>query len=166
MEKIKKIIRHHDFIMHLSNINRCEQTREFCKHGIEHVLAVARIAWTLVLEAQKVVPIAAVGGIKEKVYAASLLHDIGRAVEYTTGEPHEVASARLAQPILQACGFNDVAIQEIIKAIVSHRDKKVLQNKDSLEAVVYQADKLSRNCFICSAQHMCHRKDKNVELLC
>lgn len=66
-----------------------EEDRVFCRHGLPHLLDTARIMWALNLER-------ACGIDREVVYAAALLHDVGKATQYASGEPHEVAGERLA----------------------------------------------------------------------
>jgi hypothetical protein len=68
-------------------IDAHEADRAFCKHGLNHLLDTARIAYILVLE----------NGLnisKGMVYATALLHDIGRYDEYYHGIPHDQAHDR------------------------------------------------------------------------
>ena len=55
---------------------------------------VARIAY--ILSADRAYAVS-----KEIIYAAALLHDIGKWKQYEDGTPHEKASADLAEQILQ-----------------------------------------------------------------
>lgn len=79
----------------LGRIDAAEADRAFCRHGLPHALDVARIAWILNLER-------AYGLSRDVVYAAGLLHDVGRAGQYATGEDHDVAGVRIAEEILDA----------------------------------------------------------------
>ena len=87
-----------------------EKDRIFCRHGVEHLLDVARIAYIENLEKNS-------GLSKEIIYGAALLHDIGRYLQYTEGIPHEKAGADLAGEILKDCGFTGKEQEEILGAI-------------------------------------------------
>lgn len=132
---------------------KAEKDRIFCHHDIGHFLDVARIAVILNLKEGY--------GIDEQlIYAAALLHDIGRWKQYETGEDHAAVSALLAGPILSSCGFFDEDSDLIISAISTHRDKNVKDDK-TLNGLLYRADKLSRACFSCDAKKLCDwKKDK------
>ena len=43
---------------------------------------------------------------RELIYCTALLHDIGRAEQYTTGTPHDEAGARIAETILSDLDFS------------------------------------------------------------
>ena len=49
-----------------------------------------------------------------------LLHDIGRASQYQTGEHHAAAGARLAEEILEQVGYPEAWKQETVSAIRAH----------------------------------------------
>ncbi len=141
MERIDKILNHDLFIEYTRKIYTAEADRSFCCHNIEHFLDVARIAMILNLKEQLNIE-------EELIYAAGLLHDIGRFVEYEEGVPHETASSILAPEILMQCGFEQNETCVIISAILHHRDKKVEMNKD-LRGIIYIEDKARRACFLC-----------------
>ena len=117
---------------------------------------------------------------KEIIYAAALLHDIGRDEQYLNGTPHEVASARIAEEILGECGFEDREKNMIVGAIRSHRGSKGKSNEDNspdtgkdpseagikLSEIIYIADKASRLCFSCKAQDECNwsMDKRNLEI--
>lgn len=42
---------------------------------------------------------------KELIYAAALLHDIGRYEQISRGTPHHISGARIAEEIMADCGF-------------------------------------------------------------
>ena len=75
MKNIDRIINHPLFIMSMKKIHDYEIDRVFCCHGIEHSLDVARVAYITNLEQN-------LGFQKEMIYAAALLHDIGRWRQY------------------------------------------------------------------------------------
>ena len=105
MDRINQILHHSLFKTYMEANAVKEQERIFCKHNMSHVLDVARIAYILNMEEAYQVS-------KDMIYAAALLHDIGRHVQYETGEKHAFVSARLAPEILRDCGFEE---DEIIK---------------------------------------------------
>ena len=136
MERIDKILNHKLFISCLERNKEAERDRIFCRHNMEHFLNVARIGEILNLEEQRRIP-------KVQIYAAALLHDIGRYRQYEDGTPHEQASAQLAPQILRDCGFDENETCVILNAIASHRDGKV-KGEPGLRGILYRADKLSR----------------------
>mgnify|MGYP000005159031 CR=1 FL=1 len=89
----------------------------------------------------------------ELVRSAALLHDIGRAVQYRDGTPHDEAGVRLARPILEDCGFTEQEIMEILTAIGGHRAPGVTA---PLGRLLYRADKKSRPCYACPAVGECN----------
>lgn len=102
---------------------------------------------------------------EELIYAAALLHDIGRWKQYEDGTPHEKASAELAPEILADCGFRAEETEQILTAILNHRNEKI-KEEQSLSGILYRADKMSRSCFACEAEAACDWKGtkKNLEL--
>lgn len=151
MERINQIINHSKYIDLMDKLNLYEQNRIYCKHDLTHQLDVARIAYIIVLEKGLRIE-------KELLYAAALLHDIGRVKTYETGEEHHEAGAKLANEILKECGFNEDERNEICSAILNHR----LQSDEmsTFEKVLYKADKMSRNCFACKARSTCKWPDE------
>lgn len=150
MERIDRILENKKYQNYLRLNRQEEKERIFCRHDMGHFLDVARIGWILVLEEH--LPIE-----KEIVYAAALLHDIGRYLQYREGQPHEKASAKLAPEILKECGFNESETDIIIEAIEKHRDKNA-QEEENLNGILYRADKASRPCFACDVENLCDWK--------
>lgn len=156
-----QILKDERYLEHLSDIEELEKNRIFCKHNLSHFISVARIATIIWLEE---------GGEnslkRDIIYAAGLLHDIGRAEEYTKGTPHEEAGAIIAGEILQSSGYEDKEIEMISRAISAHRIKDD-NDIDYLGKIISKADKLSRECFACSASDMCkwskEKKNKSLE---
>jgi len=159
MERIDKILRNEKYRHYLQLNKEAEAERIFCRHDMGHFLDVARIGWILVME--KGLPID-----REMVYAAALLHDIGRHLQYAEGICHEKASAGLAPEILRECGFDDKETSVIIEAIGRHRDRNAAK-EENLNGILYCADKASRACFCCEAEALCDWKQdkKNKRLL-
>lgn len=159
MERIKLVLKNETYRECLSKIRECERERIFCHHDMAHFLDVARIAYLIDLEENVNVP-------KERIYAAALLHDIGRHLQYIEGIPHEEASAQIAPDILRVCGFSAKETEEITDAIKNHRDPQTKERRD-LAGLIYRGDKLSRACFGCAAEKECNwkKEKKNLELL-
>lgn len=144
---------------YLSDIEKFEKDRVYCRHGWDHLINTARIAYILNLENNY-------GIGKEIIYTAALLHDIGRVREYKDGIPHDKAGAEIAKEVLARCMFDKDEIELITNAIFSHRSisKDISQGKESMSGdlakLIYDADKLSRECYLCSAYDSCKWKDE------
>lgn len=147
MERVNCILEDTDFLNYIAKIEELEKGRIFCHHDMNHLLDVCRISWILNLEEKLLIG-------KEKIYAAALLHDIGRWVEYETGQDHAIASGELAEDILDRCGFSGDEKIHIIEAIKNHRKK---EHSTDLSRILYKADKLSRPCINCKAIGKCKR---------
>lgn len=156
MERVNQIRKHPIYQQCYEEIQKLEQDREFCGHSMEHFIDVARLAYIFVLEEGLFVS-------REVVYAAALLHDIGRHLEYTQGVPHHEASAQIAAGILPECGFTKAEQDTVIGAILAHRNKHL---REGFNRILYRADKMSRSCFSCKAASRCNWSDekKNNEI--
>lgn len=155
MSRVNQILEHEEYICYIEKIDKLERERLFCKHGFEHGLNVARIAYAYLLEQGEFLL------TKECVYAAAFLHDIGRWVEYETGEDHAEASARLALPLLEACQFSREDIQVILKGIREHR-RHHEDDLTLLGAALALADDWSRDCRHCTVQILCHKYNQDM----
>lgn len=71
MKRIDQILSHPVFREQFALLQEAEKDRIFCRHTMEHFLDVARLMYIYNLEDQA-------GFSKEMIYAAGLLHDIGR----------------------------------------------------------------------------------------
>lgn len=156
MERIDRILHNEAFTKYLRMNEQAEQDRIFCRHGMEHFLDVARIGCILNYEKR-------LGIEKELIYAAALLHDIGRHVQYRDGTPHEKASAELAPQILEECGFKAAEREAVLEAIIRHRDTAAAVEAN-LNGLLYLADKASRPCFCCSVEEECNWKNENKNI--
>ncbi len=156
MKKVNNILKNSLFREALANIAKAEEKRIYCGHEIDHLLDTARIAYIINLEEN-------FGFDKEIIYAAALLHDIGRFEEYKNKIPHNLASADFAEKILGECGFDDFEKEVIVDAILKHRENS---DEISVGSILYKADKLSRKCFLCEAEESCYWSDfkKNFEI--
>lgn len=150
MERINRIINNPAFKLYLRYNRELEQKRIFCTHDFDHLLAVARLTYLLLLElgAQPI--------IKESAYAAALLHDIGRWREHTENIDHALAGAELARPILEISGFKLSEIEPVLSAIREHRHNiRPGVERDLLSRSLYNADQFSRLCFKCKTTDSC-----------
>lgn len=157
MENVNIILKHPKYKALLEELNNLEKDRKFCNHTLEHFLDVARIAYIMVLEKR-------LDYNKEVIYTIALLHDIGRVLEYNNGVDHHIASAKIAEELLQFTSFNEEEKTLIIKSIKEHRR----ESEDGLSKIIYKSDKLSRNCFNCKAYKDCYwkedKKKKDIKL--
>jgi uncharacterized protein len=155
MERVDKILNHPKYIKLLNELKELEKDRMFCKHSLTHFLDVARISYIEVLER-------GLNYEKEILYAIALLHDIGRVDEYKKGINHNIASIYIAEEILKDINFSEDEKGIIIKCIKEHRK----ENNNPLSKIIYNSDKLSRNCFNCEAISLCkwtdERKNKTM----
>ena len=156
MKKINLILQNKEYQNLLGYIKNAERERKFCRHDMRHFLDVSRLLYIYCLESGLDID-------KELVYAIGLLHDIGRAAEYSDGAEHHAASAEFAKTIMPLCGFSDKETETAVNAILSHRNA---ENGDVLGQLVYKADKRSRICFDCSARGECNwsKEKMNLEL--
>ncbi len=150
LPRVNELIDNPVFENYMIKIEEAEKERRYCKHGFDHGLAVARIAHSFLLE-QGLTSLS-----KEVIYAAALLHDIGRWVEYQTGEDHAQVSATLALPILEECGYNSEEIEIIVKAISEHR-AHADESLSMLGRALALADDWARDCRQCKAKNGCHK---------
>lgn len=172
MKRVNGIRKHPVYEKELKAIHKWEEDRIYCKHGLDHQLEVARLAYIISLEEGLMLD-------KELIYAAALLHDIGRAMEYEKGIPHEIASVDIAKKILNNSDFSEEEKMMIIEAVGTHRDTvfcKIFQSEEEcqfgteqlerLKQVLFLADKRCRNCFACEAADTCKWKEekKNKEI--
>ncbi|MBR6400865.1 MAG: HD domain-containing protein [Firmicutes bacterium] len=145
MKRIKLLLENKDYRAMLSRIAEAEKERIFCRHDLTHFFDVARLLYIYALEDGLDID-------KELIYAIGLLHDIGRAAQYESGEEHHTASARAVERLMPLCGFDADETQAAANAILMHRNG----GGDALAQLVYRADKRSRLCFACDARAKCN----------
>lgn len=150
MHRIDNILKNELYISLMSGIKFREKDRIFCCHGLDHCLDVARIAYIIGKDESVQVD-------RELIYAAALLHDVGRADPDDTGVEHHLLSVKFAGDILTQCGFDDRETELICDAIGSHNTDGA--DRKGLAYLLYKADKLSRNCFDCEASEKCYWPD-------
>lgn len=159
MEKYQKILEHKKFNKYLNQIEKWEVCREFCCHGLEHLLDVARIAYIMNLERN-------LGFSKDVIYGAGLLHDLGKVKQYKKKIPHEITGSKKCVKILAECGYEENEIEMIKTAILYHR-RGDDPEKNPLSQILYEADKVSRLCMKCEAHKECNwtKEEKNSYLV-
>lgn len=158
METIEKIRKHPLYTECYEKLELAESGRIFCRHQMQHFLDVARLAYIRNLED-------GLGLDKEVIYAAALLHDIGKYKQYEDGTPHEKTGVQIAERILSDIGvFSEEEKQSILCAIMRHR--KNSDGKLPLNRILYESDKLSRACYACPALSECNwsSEKKNMEI--
>lgn len=161
MDRVNAVVSHPLYQEYYCRLERAEEGRIFCRHQMSHLLDVARIAYIRNLEN-------GYGFSKDVVYAAAVLHDIGKALQYEKGVPHEIAGERIAGEILdklpKETGFSEEEKRVIKNAVRGHR--RFRDGAQDLEKLLYEADKASRLCFSCPANRECNwdEEKKNMEI--
>lgn len=152
----QRILHNNLFNSILKELEITERERVFCKHGLVHLLDTARIMYIINLEEGLCIS-------KDIIYAAGLLHDIGRLSQYKDGIPHDKAGIPIAKEIMQSCGYTEEEQELILFAISSHRKEAEAKAepfpKKTLADILYKADKRSRACFSCEAADKCNWPD-------
>ena len=75
MDRVNAILKHKTYRKYYDQIEKIEKDRIFCRHQMPHLLDVARIAYITNLERN-------LGYDREVIYAAAILHDIGKSFQY------------------------------------------------------------------------------------
>lgn len=158
--RYEKILTNALFKEAVSKTEELEKNRFFCRHGMEHLISVARIAYILALEEN-------INISKDIIYAAALLHDTGRPDEYETGISHNEAGALKAEKILSECGYTPEETEYITAAVRTHGHDGYPEKATVLEKLLCTADRLSRTCFNCRAYDECNwaAEKKNETLI-
>lgn len=161
LPRVSYIRKHPLYLSSYERIQKFEDKRKFCRHQAGHFLDVARIAYIRNLERGLEID-------KEVIYAAAVLHDIGRHRQYEDGIPHEIAGGEIAAKILRTMPknlrFSPFEERQILTAIRGHRVLR--ENAEPLESLLYESDKASRACFSCPAEPKCDWSPdkKNMEI--
>jgi uncharacterized protein len=148
VKRIQKILESQTFQKYLDATAAHEENREFCRHDLDHLLTVSRLAYLFSLEEGAKIP-------KEKFYAAGLLHDVGRFRQYEDGEDHAAASRELAMGILAEAAFSEEEGRAIGQAIEEHRKPPGATFSSPLARYLWKGDKHSRLCFACASAKRC-----------
>ena len=161
MDRVNAIWNHPLYQEYYRRLERMEESRIFCRHQMPHLLDVARIARIRSLEAGMELD-------ADVIYAAAILHDIGKSLQYEEKIPHETAGVRIAGEILDSldgeAAFTEEEKRMILTAIRGHR--RLRQDPEPLERLLYESDKASRMCLVCPAERMCDwsEEKKNMEI--
>ena len=155
MERVHAIMADERYIKRMEEIKQAEQKRKYCRHGYDHLLSVARIAYILSLEEKLDIK-------KDVIYGTALLHDIARFSELEKKTNHRSAGPVLAEPILKDAGYSDEEVKEMCEAIELHGTFP--EDTGTLAAILYRADKLSRNCFECEVTDTCNWPDERKNM--
>lgn len=148
MKALEKIRQHPLYVENYKKLEAAEAERKFCRHQMTHLLDVARIAYIRNLEEN-------IGLEKEVIYAAALLHDIGKFRQYEYGTPHETAGREIAEIILADIAmFSPKEKEVILQAIFEHR--RLVPDMTVLGRLLYESDKLSRACYSCLSEAKCN----------
>jgi uncharacterized protein len=154
MDRVDSILKSKKFIKYLNKNIKMEKKRKFCKHNMIHFMEVARVMYIINLENIEIINRFS----KDIIYATALLHDIGRWKQYKDGSEHAEVGAKLCIEILDKSGFNNEEKELISEAILNHRNNG--QDKNSLNWLLYEADKKSRLCYACEVLELCYRFDE------
>lgn len=161
MKRIELLMKDPLYQEYLQRNTTTEEEHLYCKHDLQHMIDVARICYILVLEHGDLDFFITEAGLtsrlaaKEVIYAAGLLHDVGKWQEYRTGTDHAAYGARISRDILNHALFNENEISIITQAIYEHRN--VSRDMSFLGEKVHRADNLSRVCFRCEARDNCYK---------
>lgn len=157
MKRVQKIFEHPLYQIYMKKNQEYEKERIYCKHGIEHLMDVARLGYIFALERKYEIA-------KDMIYAAALLHDCGRWKQYEDQTPHNLAGAELSVRILVDAGYTESEIEMICDAIREHRGEN---EASKLSEILYDADKMSRNCFACREESTCNwsAQKKNMKIM-
>ena len=157
MKRVEYILSTPAYKDYVEQIRRREETRRFCRHERNHFWETARTAYILYLSGEVPCPELepfAPEVVKEMIYAAAFLHDVGRFLEYDDPSlDHAVESEILARPLLAEAGFSHEEMPLILSAIAHHRKKDGV----GFDLLLYRADKESRPCYDCPALGDCKK---------
>jgi len=157
MDRLKALLEHPDFQSNLALTAQEEEGREYCRHDLNHLFDVARIAYILYLQGRVALPPGTDPGgegAREMIYAAALVHDIGRWCQYRDKtKDHAKESVLLAGPLLASAGFDQRETALILAAVAGHRDPQAT----GWDGMLYTADKVSRRCRDCLMQDRCRK---------
>lgn len=170
MKRIELLLKDPTYLENMNLNVKEEQESRYCLHDFQHHLDVARIAYILVLENNDLNYFIKECGLsgrlaaKEVIYAAGLLHDIGKWKEYQDGLDHATFGSRLARDILPHAHFQAPEVDLISRAIYEHRN--ISKDMSFLGERIHRADNLSRMsslsllCSECSYRNLCSKVKK------
>ena len=177
LERVEKIKNDLFYLKCLSLNDLKERGRQFCRHDYQHMVLVSEISYKMIMEDQGMERFIINEGLtgfsqaRDIIYAAGLLHDIGRWRQYENGDDHALAGADMSIAVLERAGFTPKEIQITTRAIGEHR--RAGPGASYLGRVLCLADDLSRPCPTCQARPECYKaesmdsiREKNTVGLC
>ncbi len=162
MKRVELLLKDALYVEYMIRNSDEESIIKYCQHGLHHHIDVARIAYILVLEHNDLNYFVKDSGVsgklaaKECIYAAGLLHDIGKWKEYRSGMDHASYGARLAREILPRAFFNPTEVDMICRAIYEHRN--ISRDMSFLGERIHRADNLARVCGQCEERSECPKR--------
>ena len=126
MKRIDQILSHPVFREQFALLQEAEKDRIFCRHTMEHFLDVARLMYIYNLEDQA-------GFSKEMIYAAGLLHDIGKALTQEVEGSHVQLGVDIAKKYKEN--------KDVIHAIEAHHND--VEPRTIIAMIVQAADAIS-----------------------
>lgn len=155
MKEVDCLLQNPVFREKMQQLEQLEQNREYCRHGWEHCMDVAR-GIALINQERNL------RFRKELLYALALVHDLGRVEEYLKGIPHEQAGGPLAGELLKQCGFTKEEVSMAVEAVSHHRGNE--ESQSVLTKLLKEADKKTRLCFLCKASDTCKWSDEKKNM--
>jgi uncharacterized protein len=168
MKRVEILINDTLYNQYLQRNIEGESEPKSCLYGFRHHIDVARIAYILVLEHNDLNYFIQEHGLtsrlaaKEVIYAAGLLHDIGKWQEYKLGTDHASFGAKLAREILPRAFFNPSEVELIARAIYEHRN--ISSNMTFLGERLHRAENLSRICVNCEYDTECPKRSQETAI--
>lgn len=162
MKRVELLLKDALYVDYIKRNADEESIIKYCQHGLQHHIDVARIAYILVLEHNDFNYFVKDSGLsgklaaKECIYAAGLLHDIGKWNEYRTGVDHAAYGSKLTREILPRVFFNPTEVDLISTAIYEHRN--ISRDMSFLGERIHRADNLSRVCSQCEERVKCPKR--------
>lgn len=160
MKRIEALWQNRIYRNYYQRLQEEERERLFCRHDMQHFLDVARIAYIINMEQH-------MGIAKDVIYAAALLHDMGRVKEYDSGMPHALASVTMANEILatlpKEAAFTEIEKKTIFSAIATHQKNDGTRD-EPLAMVLQKADRLSRPCYLCRSRSQCKWPNEKMNM--
>ncbi len=154
MNRLENILHNSVYWDYLHKNQEKEIERIYCKHNWEHLALTAQLTQKLLREKQQTLAPDPLVNL-EIVGASGILHDIGRWIQYETGEDHAQAGSRLARPLLEQAGYSKTEINLICQAVEEHNKGQEAQSL--LGKALCLADDLSRPCAVCQARAGCYK---------
>ncbi len=149
MKRVERLIDDSLYVKNIKlNVDKETEPKSY-RYDFRHHLDVARITYILILENNDLNYFVSESSLssrlaaKEVIYAAGLLHDIGKWKEFTAeGVDHASYGARLAREILPRVFFNPHEVNIICRAIYEHSN--ISREMSFLGEKLHRADNLSR----------------------